>query len=353
MTSTLSGREAAAPHAVATDAFLDSLGRIDAALDETPFFYTERVALGDDSKTTVHVLRQELRNTAVTVADLGSAKRVTDVCAESGGRVVAAMSGGFFAREAGMPLGELWIDGRRRSHVPFPTPWGDVRGSLLVDADGITIDRRDALPARPDGDLLQVGPVLVTGGQTTPGLASDVEGFGAGSGQFDSDITDGRYPRAAIGYDDTYVYAVVVDGRSDGDPLQAGPVLVTDGRANAGLATDGEGFGAASGQFDSDITDGRYPRAAIGYDDTYVYAVVVDGRSDGDAGMSLTELADFMSERLGVTAALNLDGGGSATLAARDPEGAFHVINNPMDAHNVPTPGGSRELYSAIVFTQL
>ena len=288
MTSTLSGREAAAPHAVATDAFLDSLGRIDAALDETPFVYTERVALADDSKTTVHVLRQELRNTAVTVADLGSAKRVTDVCAESGGRVVAAMSGGFFAREAGMPLGELWIDGRRRSHVPFPAPWGDVRGSQLLDADGITIDRRAALPARPDGDLLQAGPVLVAGGQTTPDLASDVEGFGAGSGQFDSDITDGRYPRAAIGYDDTYVYAVVVDGRSD-----------------------------------------------------------------GDAGMSLTELADFMSERLGVTAALNLDGGGSATLAARDPEGAFHVINNPMDAHNVPTPGGSRELYSAIVFTQL
>ena len=288
MTSTLSGRGAAASHAVATEAFLDSLGRIDAALDETPFVYTERVALADDSKTTVHVLRQELRNTAVKVADLGSAKRVTDVCAESGGRVVAAMSGGFFAREAGMPLGELWIDGRRQSHVLFPTPWGDVRGSLLVDADGITIDRRDALPARPDGDLLQAGPVLVTGGQTTPGLASDVEGFGAGSGQFDSDITDGRYPRAAIGYDDTYVYAVVVDGRSD-----------------------------------------------------------------GDAGMSLTELADFMSERLGVTAALNLDGGGSATLAARDPEGLFHVINNPMDAHNVPTPGGSRELYSAIVFTQL
>jgi hypothetical protein len=288
MTSTLSGRGAAASHAVATEAFLDSLGRIDAALDETPFVYTERVALGDDSKTTVHVLRQELRNTAVKVADLGSAKRVTDVCAESGGRVVAAMSGGFFAREAGMPLGELWIDGRRQSHVPFPTPWGDVRGSLLLDADGITIDRRNALPARPDGDLLQAGPVLVAGGQTTPDLASDVEGFGAGSGQFDSDITDGRYPRAAIGYDDTYVYAVVVDGRSD-----------------------------------------------------------------GDAGMSLTELADFMSERLGVTAALNLDGGGSATLAARDPEGLFHVINNPMDAHNVPTPGGSRELYSAIVFTQL
>ena len=283
-TSTLNGRDAATPCTVATDLFLDS---IDAALEETPFVYTERIALGDDSKTTVHVLRQELRNTVVQVADLGSAKRVTDVCTEACGRVVAAMSGGFFAREAGMPLGELWIGGRRQSHVPFPAPWRDIRGSLLVDADGITIGRRDALPSRPDGDL-----------------------------------------------------------------LQAGPVLVTDGRANAGLATDGEGFGAASGQFDSDITDGRYPRAAIGYDDTYVYAVVVDGRSDGDVGMSLTELADFMTDRLGVTAALNLDGGGSATLAARDPEGAFHVINNPMDGHNLPTPGGSRQLYSAIVFTQ-
>jgi hypothetical protein len=287
-TSTLSGRDAATPHAVATDLFLDSLGRIDAALDETPFVYTERVALADDSKTTVHVLRQELRNTVVKVANLGSARRVTDVCTESGGQVVAAMSGGFFAREAGMPLGELWIGGRRQSHVPFPAPWGDVRGSLLIDADGITIDRRSTLPSQPDGDLLQAGPVLVTGGRTTMDLAAD-----------------------------------------------------------------GEGFGAGSGQFDSDITDGRYPRAAIGYDDTYVYAVVVDGRSDGDVGMSLTELADFMTERLGVTAALNLDGGGSATLAARDPEGAFHVINNPMDGHNLPTPGGSRELYSAIVFTQL
>ena len=287
-TGTLSARAAATPHAVATDLFLDSLSRIDAALEDTPFVYTERVALADDSKTTVHVLRQELRNTVVKVANLGSARRVTDVCTELGGQVMAAMSGGFFAREAGMPLGELWIGGERQSHVPFPAPWGDIRGSLLVDTDGITIDRREMLPSRPDGDL-----------------------------------------------------------------LQAGPVLVTDGRPAIELAADGEGFGAGSGQFDSDITDGRYPRAAIGYDDTYVYAVVVDGRSDGDVGMSLTELADFMTERLGVTAALNLDGGGSATLAARDPEGAFHVINNPMDGHNLPTPGGSRELYSAIVSLQV
>jgi hypothetical protein len=59
-----------------------------------------------------------------------------------------------------------------------------------------------------------------------------------------------------------------------------------------------------------------------------------------------------MTERLGVAAALNLDGGGSATLVARDPAHAFQVINRPMDDHMRPTPGGSRALYSAIVFTK-
>jgi exopolysaccharide biosynthesis protein len=145
----------------------------------------------------------------------------------------------------------------------------------------------------------------------------------------------------------------MLPAQPDGDLLQAGPLLVMDGRSVVDAATDIEGFRTGSRQFDSDITAGRYPRAAIGYDDTYVYGVVVDGRSDSDVGMTLTELATYMTERLGVVAALNLDGGGSATLVARDTEGAFHVMNSPMDSHMQPTPGGSRQVYSAIVFTQV
>lgn len=259
----------------------------DAVLDSSPLVYSERVALPDDSKTTVHVFGRALRDTPIRVANLGSARHVTDVCDELGGHVVAAMSGGFFAREARLPLGELWVSGERQSHIPFQAPWHDIRGALHVGADRINIDRRWMLPAQPDGDL-----------------------------------------------------------------LQAGPLLVMDGRPAVDVATDIEGFHAGSRQFDSDITVGRYPRAAIGYDDTYVYGVVVDGRSNSDAGMNLTELATYMTERLGVVAALNLDGGGSATLVARDTEGGFHVMNSPMDAHMQPTPGGSREVYSAIVFTE-
>jgi hypothetical protein len=257
-------------------------------LDTLPLAYSERLVLSDDRKTTVHVLRQALSSTLVRVASGESAKRVADVCNELGGQAVAAMSGGFFAREARQPLGDLWITGKRRSHVSFQPPWHTIRGALHIDADRIIIDRRQMLPAQPDGDL-----------------------------------------------------------------LQAGPLLVMDGRPVVDLTTDGEGFRAGSQQFDSDITDGRYPRAAIGYDDTYVYGVVVDGRTATDVGMTLTELAEFMTRRLGVVAALNLDGGGSATLVTRDPKGALHVINSPMDDYMRPTPGGSRELYSAIAFIKV
>lgn len=260
----------------------------DAVLDSSQSVFSERVSLPDDSKTTVHVFRQALRDTVIKVVGLRSPQRVTDVGGEYGGKVAAAMSGGFFAREAHRPLGELWIAGKRRPYVPFQAPWRDVRGALHVAGGRISIDRRQLLPAQPDGDLLQAGPLLV------------------------------------------------MDGRPVVDP-----------------ATDDEGFRAASQQFDSDITDGRYPRGAIGYDAAHVYGVVVDGRTDADVGMTLTELATYLTERLGILAALNLDGGGSATLATRDAEGAFHVVNSPMDGYLLPTPGGSRELYSAIVFARV
>ena len=123
-----------------------------------------------------------------------------------------------------------------------------------------------------------------------------------------------------------------------------------DGRPVVDLATDTEGFRAAP-TFDSDITEGRYPRGAIGYDDTYIYSVVVDGRIGFDVGMTLTELAAYMTEQPRGGAALNLDGGGSATLVARDPAGGVPRVNSPMDGYMQPAPGGSRELYSAIVFS--
>src|SRR5919199_89918 len=89
-------------------------------------------------------------------------------------------------------------------------------------------------------------------------------------------------------------------------------VDLLDGVAIAG---DPEGFSAGQRQFDSDITEGRYPRAALGIAPGKLLAVVCDGRADDDAGLSMGELAETLVA-LGAHSAINLDGGGSASLVA-------------------------------------
>ena len=122
-----------------------------------------------------------------------------------------------------------------------------------------------------------------------------------------------------------------------GDLLQAGPLLVAGGRAVAHEGEDPEGFSAASEQFDSDITAIRHPRAALAVTGEALLAVVADGRSRRDAGTTLPELADALVA-LGARDALNLDGGGSASLVVsgrlrnrpREIEGTSIVRGRPI-----------------------
>jgi hypothetical protein len=79
------------------------------------------------------------------------------------------------------------------------------------------------------------------------------------------------------------------------------------------------------------------PRTAAGVDRdgrTLVLLVVDGRRPDYSVGMNLTQLADEMMHK-GCSDALNLDGGGSSTLAARDPaSGDIKVVNSPSDGHD-------------------
>lgn len=80
--------------------------------------------------------------------------------------------------------------------------------------------------------------------------------------------------------------------------------------------------------------DDREPRTAAGFSDDGVvmYLAVVDGRSDASVGMTYVELAEFMRDN-GSENALNLDGGGSTTMAVQLPgDDATTVVNNPSDA---------------------
>jgi hypothetical protein len=128
-----------------------------------------------------------------------------------------------------------------------------------------------------------------------------------------------------------------------GDLVQAGPLLVRDGRSLID-GDDREGFSAGAAQFDSDITIGRYPRCALGIGDDELLAVCCDGRRTGvDAGLELGELARLLIS-FGAREAINLDGGGSATLVHRG-----HLLNRPYSNVDQPAPE-SRPVVTALLF---
>ena len=72
----------------------------------------------------------------------------------------------------------------------------------------------------------------------------------------------------------------------------------------------------------------RHPRTILGYtSDGWMYFIVVDGRFPAQAdGMTIAEL-QVLCESLGLYEAINLDGGGSSTLWAKD----SGVLNHPYD----------------------
>jgi hypothetical protein len=228
----------------------------------------------------VHVARFPRADYAPRILALSRPRTLVAACAALG--LPHALVGGFFKRPEYKPLGELRLDGRLAGFHPFHPPWADVRASIHVAGDEVRIARRDELPAEPAGDLLQAGPLLVADGQLA--LASGSEG--------------------------------------DGDP---------------------EGFRAGADQFDSDITKGRYPRAALGLAESDLLAVACDGRTDTDAGMTLPELGELLLA-LGAESALNLDGGGSTSLV-HDGE----LRNRPREEHGVDLLGG-RPIVTAIAF---
>lgn len=104
--------------------------------------------------------------------------------------------------------------------------------------------------------------------------------------------------------------------------IGGGPVLVKNSRIQLDASAEGFGKGHAI----------RHPRSAIGYKDQHTLVIlVVDGRQEASAGVTLEELAQIMLQ-LGTVAAVNLDGGGSSAMVA-----ANEVVNVPTNIN-----GGDR-----------
>ena len=180
-----------------------------------------RVTLDDGAATTLHVAEHDLEQTALRVELLPGPMTLEAWCRLHG--VEEALVGGFYVRDPlertdamlhGMPLGELRSRGAACASIPFVGPWDARRACVHVSDGAVRIARRDELAPDVDGDLLQAGPLLVRDGRA---IEHADEGFSEGAGQFDSDITAGRHPRAALAVDDTRMIAVASDGRTAGE----------------------------------------------------------------------------------------------------------------------------------------
>ncbi len=80
----------------------------------------------------------------------------------------------------------------------------------------------------------------------------------------------------------------------------------------------------------------RHPRTAIAFDSSYIYFIVVDGRSTQSVGMSMTELGTFCIDYLAAVEGLNQDGGGSSTM----------WLNGTV--MNVPSDGSERAVANGL-----
>jgi len=99
--------------------------------------------------------------------------------------------------------------------------------------------------------------------------------------------------------------------------LGGGPVLVRGGKALR-VTTN------KAGQ--------RHPRSALGWNETHIFLVTVDGRQPGlSVGMTLPELGAYM-KNLGCVEAMNLDGGGSTELWMNG-----QILNSPCYGHERET----------------
>jgi Phosphodiester glycosidase len=94
--------------------------------------------------------------------------------------------------------------------------------------------------------------------------------------------------------------------------------------------------------------DDRHPRTVLAWSGTRHWLVTFDGRQAGySIGMDFQGMADFLIGTLGAEQAINLDGGGSTTMAI---DGS--VVNCPSDSADPPCTGSERAVSNALLLVR-
>lgn len=240
--------------------------------------------------------------------------RAVGIGPDSAGRILNL----YFEGTLALPAGQRPLAAYNAANVPaggvgaYTSAWGTADRALTVDsatpvAEALVRDGKvvSVSPA-PGSGAVPEGTTVLVGREAGAVALGALEPGDPVSLTYRARTDNGAVPRTAVG------------GRE---------LLVVDGVAQN---HDGEGNNTAA------------PRTAVGFskDGRTMQILTVDGRQADSGGVTLTELA-LMMRRAGSYSALNLDGGGSSTLVARQPgSDALRVENSPSDGSERTVPNG-------------
>jgi hypothetical protein len=342
------------------------------------FTLADPALLDPPAPISVQLLRLDLAQVDLTTdLALGDRQgRATVLSAARRRHAIAAVNAGFFSLHNGDPIGPLRIDGElvsdgtlgRAAAALIPNgrggkpAWvfdraGVALAAVLERGGSIAIDGVDT--TRAVGALMLFTPRYGPHSDTAPtGIewALEPQAGGAGYVVKERRTQVGKTPIPRRGLVLSYgglAPPAPLDRLSAGDRLTiretwkpASGQAVDRWRAAADVVS-GAGLLRRGG---ADVRDwdaehlasaffGRHPRTMFGIDrDGYAWLVTVDGRQpDSSAGMTLVEL-QRLAKRIGLTDALNLDGGGSTTMVI-----AGTVVNHPSD------PTGARTVSDVLL----
>ncbi len=305
-----------------------------------------------DGWESVHVLEIDTENENLSLTALydsrgiSHSKNVLKLSEEAG--VLAAVNADFF-NWTGTPLGFTVSDGRvisSPSHDPGLAAFMETEeGEYLLDY--VDMSLFVTCPEGYKAEIIHINKVhsmesmvLYTSdwGEKTPGSRDGVSELVVKDGiveeirleQDGVEIPENGYVLATSTKTSTYLvdnfkvgdkvelsYSITPEIQSIKTAVGGGTVLVKDGKV---------------ADF-TNVISGTHPRTAIGVDKEgkKVFLVTVDGRKTAMPGFTQTKLAEFMIS-IGSDAALNLDGGGSSTMVAKDEKtGILSVVNSISD----------------------
>jgi hypothetical protein len=264
---------------------------------------------------------------------------------------IAAVNGGFFAESR--PLGAMMLDG-----YPAGKPlegrsalgWNNEDGSFAfgsgfarigVQTPGgfLSFDRFNVAPQMNEASFYPAGVMAAAAGTALDAIELAVKNGhvmekreGSWGNHFLPDggaliVARGNARALLEGFKPGDQIAITADWDSQvfgGCPnlIQAGPMLTSANQPVPGNET-----------FKSDITEKRHPRTIVGTDGSRLIWAVIDGRNSIHSLGATMDETRWVARALGLSTAINMDGGGSSELIWRG-----IIANIPSDGKERPLP---------------